>query len=183
MLSAHCPSGYLLGSLLEKKKNAATATDIPTATDTKASTAWVLPAVLIGAMAPDLDMLYFHFVSFGQTHHHMFISHWPLAWLALGVPTLLLVQLKGGRRLRNAAIAFFAGVGLHLLLDSVAAPIFWLMPFAPGRVELVTVPASYSHWILSYLLHWTFLIELSIWAAAIGMYWQRRHVQMKSVGA
>jgi len=138
MLTAHLPSGYLLGRLLEKNKNIRNGPDI------EASTAWVLPAAMIGAMVPDLDMLYFHFVSLGRVHHHMFVSHWPLAWLALGVPIIMLAQLKGSVPQKNAAMAFFMGVLLHFLLDSVAAPIFWLMPFAPGRIELVTVPASYT---------------------------------------
>ncbi len=168
MLTAHLPSGYILGGILEKEK------------DRSATTAWVLSAALIGAMIPDLDMLYFHFVSLGRVHHHMFVSHWPLAWLALGLPLIVMAHLWASTRLRNAALAFFAGVLLHLALDSIAAPIFWLMPFAPGRVELTVVPASYSHWILSYLLHWTFFVELTIWAAAIGLYWRKSQIQTKS---
>ena len=161
MLTAHLPSGYLLGNFLDIKGQ-----------DTK-SRRLMCAAAMIGALVPDLDMVYFHFVSFGRTHHHMLVSHWPLAWLAVGLPMILIIQIWGRRKLRNVAIAFFMGVALHLSLDSIAAPVFWLMPFAPGRVELVTVPARYSHWIISFLLHWTFLIELSIWAAAV-MVWRRR---------
>jgi len=169
MLTAHLPSGYILGAILEK--------DLEKDNDRPAHTAWILSAAIIGAMIPDLDMFYFHFVSLGRVHHHMFVSHWPLAWLALGLPTIAMTQLRGSARWRNGAIAFFAGVFLHLLLDSIAAPVFWLMPFAPGRLELTVVPASQSHWILSYLLHWTFLVELAIWAVAIGFYKVRRRTK------
>ena len=160
MLSAHLPSGYLLGHSFAVLKPGG-------------NKSWVLGAALVGAMVPDLDMLYFHFVSFGRTHHHMFVSHWPLAWLAIALPVILLLHILGRTVVRDVGIAFFVGVLLHLLLDSIAAPIFWLMPFAPGRVELVSVPAYYSHWIVSFVLHWTFLIELSIWAAALFLFWYK----------
>ena len=77
---------------------------------------------------------------------------------------------------RNIAIALFGAIMLHLCLDSIAAPIFWLMPFMEGRIELVAVPANYSHWIISFLLHWTFALELTIWLAAILAYMRARKV-------
>ena len=160
MLTAHLPSGYVLGKILTKRLER----------DHQGQAGAMMKGALIGAMVPDLDMLYFHFVNHGHTHHHLFITHWPLAWLALAIPVLAGLSLRGTIRARNAAMAFFAGVLLHLLLDSVAGPIFWLLPFAPGRVELFHVPAAYSHWVLSYLLHWTFLFELAIWGTAAMLY-------------
>ena len=153
MLTAHLPSGYILGKQIHRKR-----LEGP-----------LVIAAMLGAVTPDLDMLYFHFVDFGRTHHHMFVSHWPLFWLVLAGLVISLAHLAGWVRFRNGAIAFFAGVMLHLALDSIAAPIFWLLPFAEGRVELVNVPASYRHWIISYLLHWTFAFEVMIWLAAIWM--------------
>ena len=158
MLSAHLPSGYLLGKAFAKNRQGR----------------FILLAALIGAVIPDIDMLYFHFVDFGRTHHHMFITHWPFAWLALCTPVILLTHFIKRPQARNVALAFLTAVMLHMLLDSIAAPLFWLMPFALGRVELVTVPAQYSHWIISYILHWTFALELLIWLAAIIMFWRAR---------
>ncbi len=54
-----------------------------------------MAAALIDALIPDLDMLYFHFVDFGSTHHHMFVTHWPLAWLAIGLPVIALYHVTG----------------------------------------------------------------------------------------
>ncbi len=164
MLTAHLPSGYLLGRLAGHNR----------------SNSPVLIAALIGAVLPDLDMLYFHFVDFGRTHHHMYISHWPLAWLALGLLTIAILQLVRAAMLRNIAMAFFGAALLHMCLDSVAAPIYWLMPLAQGRVELVSVPAHYSHWIISYALHWTFALELTIWLAAILLYARRKKIPIAS---
>ncbi|MCP4934015.1 MAG: hypothetical protein GY927_07365 [bacterium] len=77
---------------------------------------------------------------------------------------------------RNITIALFGAVMLHLCLDSIAAPIFWLMPMMERRVELVSVPARYSHWIISYLLHWTFALELAIWLSATLAYVRARKI-------
>ena len=165
MLTAHLPSGYILGKRFSKngRKGA------------------LVSAAMLGAVTPDFDMFYFHFVDFGHTHHHMFVSHWPLAWLALGVPVVALAHMGRRVELRNTALAFFAAVMLHLGLDSIAAPIFWLAPFAQGRVELVLVPANYSHWIISYLLHWTFAFEVMIWLTALFLFW--RSAKLSSTGA
>ncbi len=151
MLTAHLPSGYLVGRLAEKS----------------CSGNHILIAALIGAVLPDVDMLYFHFVDFGRTHHHMYVSHWPLAWLVFALPVICVLHFMHAIAQRNIAIVLFGAVMLHLCLDSIAAPIFWLMPIMKGQLELVSVPARYSHWIISYLLHWTFALELAIWLAAI----------------
>ncbi len=158
MLTAHLPSGYLIGRLIEKNR----------------PQRQIMATALIGALIPDLDMLYFHFVDFGRTHHHLFITHWPLAWLAIGLPVIALYHVTGQTFSRNMAVTFLGAVMLHLCLDSIAAPVFWLMPFTQGQIELVQVPANYPHWIISYLLHWTFALELAIWLAAIFAYMRVR---------
>ena len=158
MLTAHLPSGYILGRIFAGRSSGRA----------------IMPAAFFGAVIPDIDMLYFHFVDIGQTHHHMFVSHWPLFWLALAFAVILVAHIAGRGALQNAAVAFFAAVMLHLALDSIAAPIFWLLPFGEGRVELVRVPAHYSHWIISYLLHWTFALELTIWALAFFIFGRAR---------
>jgi inner membrane protein len=55
---------------------------------------------------------------------------------------------------------------LHMVLDSIAAEILWLKPFSDFEVNLVEVPARYDWWVWSFVLHWTFLLELAIVLAA-----------------
>jgi hypothetical protein len=55
---------------------------------------------------------------------------------------------------------------LHMVLDSIAAEILWLKPFADLEVNMVKVPARYGWWVWSFVLHWTFLLELAIVLAA-----------------
>ena len=157
MLTAHLPAGYITGRALAG----------PTI---KAEILW--PA-LIGGVLPDIDMLYFYLVDQGGAHHHAYPTHWPLVWVGLCLPLILTAWAAGWPRLCKAFSAFLAGVMVHMLLDTVGAPIYWLMPFAWGQVELVEVPARYAHWIISFLLHWTFLLELGIWALAAFLFFRR----------
>ena len=155
MLIAHLPSGYILATLARQRAGAKPLTTT---------------AALTGAMAPDLDMLYFYLVDAGRTRHHVFVSHWPLFWLAWGLVSLALGKLLAPHYLPAIGM-FFAAALLHMVLDSIAAPIFWLMPFDRTPVELVKVPAAYDHWVLSFVLHWTFLLELAIclWACCLAL--------------
>jgi hypothetical protein len=53
------------------------------------------------------------------------------------------------------------------VLDSLAGSIMWLWPLDDTLYALVEVPPTRSHWVLSFLTHWTMLAELSVWGAAL----------------
>ncbi|MBN9219415.1 MAG: metal-dependent hydrolase [Mesorhizobium sp.] len=151
MLIAHLPSGYILGRGARRHWREASG---------------IVLAGMIGGVIPDIDMLYFHLVDGGRTHHHAYITHWPLFWAATGLTALAAARLFGWRHLPAIAV-FFAGAMLHMVLDTVASPILWLMPFDSRAFEWVTVPATYGNWVVSFVLHWTFLLELLICAWAL----------------
>lgn len=150
MLIAHLPAGYVLGTAVRGVRRSAYA---------------VMSAALFGSVAPDLDMFYFYTLGARQAHHHFYVTHWPLFWLALGVIVVPVVKWLRPQ-LTVASVVFLVAVMIHMVLDSIAAPMAWLMPFNSRTVELVTIPAAYSHWILSFVLHWTFALELAICALA-----------------
>jgi inner membrane protein len=152
MLTAHLPSGYLLARSLPA--------DIPA----------LLPVGLIGAVLPDLDMIWFHFVDNGAIHHHRYWVHVPAFWLAIAAVALPLAWWTGYLR---SALVFFAAILIHMILDSIGGGILWAAPFSDHLYSLVIVPAAYDHWITSFILHWTFLAELAIWLAALTL-WLRR---------
>jgi inner membrane protein len=139
MLTAHLPSGYVLARLLPRR--------IP----------YLMPAALVGAVFPDLDMIWFHLIDDRAFHHH---RYWvlPIAW-RLGY--------------LRTALVFFAAILMHLILDSIGGGIVWGAPFSDHLHELVTVPARYGHWVTNFILHWTFLAELAIWIAAIALWLTR----------
>ena len=83
--------------------------------------------------------------------------------------------------LNHVALAFFAGIAVHLLLDSVAGDIKWLWPCSDRFFHLITIPASHSHWMLNFILHPVFLLEIMIWFAAPWLL-LRRPVQTDATG-
>jgi inner membrane protein len=151
MLIAHLPSGYLLGFVAKLVR--------------PISSRAIMTAAVLGAMMPDMDMIYFHLIDGRRTHHHDYVTHLPLFWVAVFL-FLSLVCLITKRLPFVAVLVFSLGAMLHMVLDSIAAPIHWLMPFSPQTFELVAVPATYQNWIWSFVLHWTFLLEIGIWGLA-----------------
>jgi hypothetical protein len=203
MILAHLPSGYLFGRAAGGRDRA------------------VLIAALIGSVAPDFDMFWFHLVDQGQTHHHRFWPHIPMIWAGIaalvgclvlgkrigfgrenmaphsmtltmvgasilwvgwfgfnagsnleanGIAALVLplIALTARRWLAPAA-AFLGAVMLHLVLDTLNGGILWLWPFSDRLITLVTVPATHSHWVLSFLTHWSVLAEIAIILAAAAL--------------
>lgn len=151
MLTAHLPSGYVLARMVPP--------GVP----------YVMPAALIGAVLPDLDMIWFYLVDDRAFHHHRYWVHIPVFWLCVAAVSLPLAARAG---LGRTAAVFFAAIVLHLLLDSIGGGIMWGAPFSDRLVALVEVPPTRSHWVASFVLHWTFLLELAVWLAAL-MLWRR----------
>ena len=150
MILAHLPSGYLLARGFGARRGP------------------LLWAALAGAVAPDLDMLWFHLVDQGAIHHHRYWVHAPGFWALTGLVALPLLRWLRPVLLAPAAM-FLAGVFLHLLLDTLVGGIMWGWPVSTRLFQLAEVPATQSHWVLSFLLHWSFLAEIGLilWAALL----------------
>lgn len=161
MLIGHIPAGYLAGTAALDRL----------ALPLRQRRA-LLAATLITSVAPDLDVIAFYTVG-GDVHHHAYPPHWPLVWA--GVVGLGLVAGTLGRSRFIQLLSLFVGAAalLHLSLDSIAGAVRWGAPFSTHETTLIDVPASRSHWIWSMLLHWTFAVELSLWAVAAWV-WRRR---------
>ena len=151
MFIAHLPAGYILTKIMPPKK--------------KSAALWATG--LFFAIAPDLDLFYFYIFSARKIPHHAYVSHWPVLWIVLAGAVFAVSLLLHKRSWRPFIAVGLANVLLHLVLDSVAAEIYWLAPFSYQYVNLVEVPAAYSWWVYSFVLHWTFVIELLICFAAI----------------
>lgn len=161
MIVAHLPTGYLIGALLERHLRPAACS----------SRLW-LAVALLGAFAPDLDMLYFHLVDGRQHHHHSYWSHWPVVWF--GALALALAWRQLARRaLAPVLLVLFTLNGcVHLMLDSVVGDIWWLAPWVDQPFALASVTPRYQPWWLNFILHWSFLLELALLGAAL---WLARH--------
>ena len=156
MITAHLPSGYLLGRTAQRYTP---------------PHPWVMPAALLGAILPDFDLIWFFLVDDQTIHHHRYWVHMPLFWL--GVALVVLPGLRVWKRpLLPVGRTFFAALFLHLCLDTIAGGIAWGWPFSHAFFTGVEVPATYDYFIWSFIFHWTFSLELMIWAAAIFLYFR-----------
>ncbi|GLP87845.1 metal-dependent hydrolase [Tritonibacter mobilis] len=163
MLTAHLPSGYILAQVPRR------------------TFPGLLPVALIGAVFPDLDMIWFYFVDDRAFHHHRYWVHVPAFWAGVALVTLPLIGFFA-RRWLNAALVFFAAIFMHLVLDSIGGGIMWLAPLDDRLMSLTVVPATQDHWVLSFLLHWTFLLELAIWGLALTLWLRRGRVENRASG-
>ncbi|OZG71339.1 hypothetical protein BTA51_20515 [Hahella sp. CCB-MM4] len=138
-----------------------------------------MAACLLGAIAPDFDLLYFYLFDNRQHHHHSYWSHFPVVWLSM----LSLCSCFLMTRLRSQGwLAFLFSVNgiIHLLLDSIVGDVRWLAPFSDNTFALIEVKALHDPWWINFFLHWTFGLELIIlgWAIYLAT---RRPAKTKSL--
>lgn len=166
MIIGHLPAGYLVARRLFPHF------DAPGVTCKR-----FIMAGAAGAIAPDLDMLYFHLVDHRMHHHHTYFTHFPLFWIGL---LLLSVCWLRARRTQASALALIFSLNgtIHMLLDSIVGDIWWLAPFVDRPFSLFTVPALYQPWWLNFVLHWSFALELAIVLLA-AFTWQRDRLTLR----
>ncbi|MFZ2450585.1 MAG: metal-dependent hydrolase [Methylovulum miyakonense] len=158
MIIGHAPSGYIMASLLRGKFSA------------RGISAQLSIVGVAGALAPDLDMLYFHLADHRQHHHHTYPSHFPIVWLSLLIASSAYLRLNKTSKTAALAFMFCLGGSLHIVLDSIVGDIWWFAPFLDRSFTLFTVPALYQPWWLNFILHWSFALELALWVWALFIY-------------
>lgn len=161
MIIGHIPAGYITARLLLSRAHAQ-----------GVAVGRLMLASLAGAIAPDVDLLYFYLVDHRQHHHHSYFTHFPVLWA-----TAMLVCVAWwytGRARQWAVLAgIFSFAGLvHMMLDSVVGDIAWLAPFEMERYSLFYVPAVYKIWWFNFILHWSFLLELALVTSAVIMWYR-----------
>jgi hypothetical protein len=154
MLVAHLPAGYILGRAFGARRGA------------------VMAAALAGSVLPDFDLFWFYVIDDRAIHHHCYWVHAPGFWAAVAVASLPLLRWAAPA-LWWPALAFFGSLLVHVLGDSIGGGIMWLWPLDDRLLSLVTVPATQAHWVASFVLHWTFLLELGVIGVA-GWLWLKR---------
>jgi inner membrane protein len=162
MLIAHFPAGCLLAKFTQKSGQILS------------QTAFI--ATLIGAVIPDIDMIWFWTVDHRQHHHHGYFTHWPSFWLLVFLLGLAVSLLSSKREWVVVVCMFTLGTMSHMVLDSVAAPIMWLAPLSDRWFELSHVPASSHGATYALLTHWTFGVELAICLIAAAVYYREKQL-------
>lgn len=143
MILAHLPAGYLVGRAFGTTRGP------------------MMAAALAGSVLPDFDLIWFYLIDERAFHHHHYWVHVPGFWALVAAVVLPLVR-RAALSLWRPALAFFAAILVHLVLDSIGGGVMWLWPFDRTLIALVEVPPTQSHWVLSFLVHWTFALEIAI---------------------
>lgn len=125
---------------------------------------------VLGAILPDLDLLYFYGVDHRQHHHHSYFTHFPLVWI--GLLCLSAIWLRRNVEYGALALLFSLGGFIHLVLDTLVGDIWWFAPFVDRPYVFFTVAAIHEPWWLNFVLHWSFALELLLVVAALVM-WRR----------
>lgn len=167
MIIAHAPAGYLLANGLMRGLAA-----------TPVTAKAVLAAGVMGALVPDLDMAYFHLIDNRQTHHHRYFSHWPVIWLSLAALAALWFGCVRQSKAAVLSLVFCLGGVLHVILDSFVGDIWWFAPVVDQSYAMFTVPARFKPWWLSFVLHWSFAVELAICIWALLVYRGRSRLSL-----
>lgn len=158
MLIAHAPAGYIVSRLLAPRFEARGASY-------RAFVCWGM----LGAVAPDLDLLWYLLVDHRQHNHHDYLTHWPIVWLLAMALSLAWMR----RRPAAGALTFSFSLGgfSHMILDTVVGGICWFAPFSDQRYVIANpTPDFLALWWFYFLFHWSFKLELGITLAAF-VYW------------
>ncbi len=155
MIIGHLPSGYILGRVL------------------RVGTPALMFACVLGAIFPDFDLLFFYLVDDRAFHHHKYWVHAPGFWLII-CAVVIPVLWFAARSWLSLFGAFVLGNFLHVLLDSIAGGIMWAWPYSNDLISLVTVQPTHSHFILSFIAHWTFWLEITLWIFAVTLFFKGR---------
>ncbi len=158
MFFAHIPSGYIMSKFILNKVGG-----IPVAS----SSAFL--AGIVGAIAPDFDMAYFYLIDDHQTHHHKYITHWPLLWTSLVMVFYLSLRFYKQSKIVCLALMFSLGGLLHIVLDGFVGDVWLFAPYIDKPYSMFEVAARFQPWWLNYFLHWSFVMELaiSVWAVVL----------------
>ena len=127
---------------------------------------------LICSVLPDLDLIYYYAVDNQQHLHHSYWTHIPAFWVVVFGLLAPIVLFRPGWR--STYFVALMNIFLHLVLDSIAAEIYWFAPFSRSAFGLVEVPASHSWWVMNFLTHWTFGLEVAVVFAAGWLAWRCR---------
>ena len=155
MIIGHLPLGYLSTKLIAAKW-------LHQSVNKRA----FMVAGILGSITPDLDMFYFYLIDNCQHHHHTYWTHTPLYWiLILGLLFLVL------RYIKIKCLSYLGIYGLnifiHLVADTFVGDIWWLSPIINEPFSFFTVPSAYKTWWLNFVLHWSFLLEITIMLSAL----------------
>lgn len=167
MIIGHLPAGYVVARLLFPRFERRSVALKP-----------FLLAGVTGAVAPDLDMIYFHLLDHRQHHHHTYWTHFPIMWASLLFVSVVWLRVARPGRIAALATIFSLNGFIHLVLDTIVGDIWWFAPFIEKPFAFFTVSPIYHPWWLNFILHWSFALELAVLLWAVHL-WRREPLTNK----
>jgi len=158
MFVAHAAGGYLLTRFYLRNIDGASI-------DYKTVKYYLLFG-LVCSVLPDIDLFYFYLFDHRQHPHHTYWTHIPLFWILFTGFLFFMAKAVSNRNWGLWLTILLLNTELHMILDSVAGGIYWLYPVNSVKYRLFEVTARYDWWVLNYIFHWTFMMELLIIVAA-----------------
>ncbi len=147
MLISHFPVGYIVTKVFNK----VTKENIP-----------FVKFGLLFSLWPDLDLFYFYFINRKLTFHHLYFTHLPFVLLICAVIAIPINMINFRQSLKSIYNFFVISWFAHLVLDTFTGGIAWLYPYNKKIFILINIPPSYSNWLLSFIFHWSFIIEICL---------------------
>lgn len=159
MFIAHLPAGYLLSKYFKSKIE----TNL-------ISWKTIIFIGLLGSILPDLDLLYFYLLDDRQHQHHSYWTHIPIFWLGIYACTASVFIAVKNKKLLLISTFLFCDIILHLILDTVSGGILWSYPLNSQYFVLLTISPQYNWWLLNFIFHWSFALELLILSLVLLFY-------------
>lgn len=153
MFIAHLPAGYILSKGVVALGQLRRLSE-----QTKRR---LIAAGMIGAIFPDIDLLYFYFIDHRQHGHHSYWTHLPVFWEAALLVWIALFWNRSCTWFWLGTAFGLSALG-HMVLDSTAGGIRWLYPLSLEYFRLAHIPAGQAWWVMNFVLHWTFWLEIVI---------------------
>ena len=164
MFIAHLPSGYILAKLLEKKFK-----------QNLLSKKVFFIIVMIGAVFPDIDLIYFYLFDNRSVHHHKYFLYWFSFWVPIFLMSYFYFKRSIYSRKFILMVMLFSGAALlHIGLDTFVGDVWLFAPFIDQPYVFFEVTSRYQPWWLNFILHWSFLVELILCLIALWIYWKDR---------
>ena len=165
MFIAHLPAGYMISKgmvALNHLRHLA-----------QRAKRRLIVAGMIGAIFPDIDLLYFYFLDNRQHNHHSYWTHLPVFWVITKLIWMTLFW-RSSRAWFWPGVVFGVSALGHMVLDSTAGGIRWIYPLSLEYFRLTHVQAGQGWWVMNFVLHWTIWLELVIVGIAGMMYLRSR---------
>ena len=125
---------------------------------------------VVCSVLPDFDLLYFYTIDNRQHLHHSYWTHIPIFWLFTTGLVYAVCRWVFKKRCGVICLILLFNTWLHLVLDTVAGGIYWFYPFSDVNIQWMHITSRYDWWVLNYIIHWTFMLEICIMLAAVYTY-------------